>query len=133
MSERITIKTIASDLGVSHMTVSRALSGHPSVRRETREAIVKRAAELGYTRNAAARAMRGDGTQIVGLLLPNILNEFYARFANSLALACEEGGYHLIIHLTNDDALVERQSLGRLREVQAEAGTGAGRNHVISA
>ncbi len=121
MSTRVTIKTIARDLGVSHMTVSRALSNHPNVQKETREAIVKRAAELGYTKSAAASAMRGDGTRIVGLLLPNIVNEFYARFANTLAVACEAGGYHLIIHLTNDDASVEKRSLGRLREVQAEA------------
>lgn len=121
MSEKVTIKTIAKDLGVSHMTVSRALSNHPNVHKKTRETILRRAKELGYARNVAATAMRGDRTGIVGLLLPNILNEFYARFANTMAVACEEAGYHLIIHLTNDEIGVEAQSLQRLREVQAEA------------
>lgn len=121
MSGRVTIKSIAKDLGISHMTVSRALSNHPNVLKETREAVQKRARELGYVKSAAAMAMRGDGTKIVGLLLPNIVNEFYARFANTMALACEKNSYQLIIHLTNDDIEVEQQALDRLREVQAQA------------
>lgn len=103
------------------MTVSRALSDHPNVQRTTRQAVMKRALELGYVKSAAAKAMRGDSTQIVGLLLPNIINEFYARFANTLAQACEQLSYHLIIHLTNDDLELERRSLEKLREVQAMA------------
>ena len=118
---RVTIKTIARDLGISHMTVSRALSDHPNVNAETRRQILKRAAELGYVKSAVATAMRGDGTRIIGLLLPNIVNEFYARFANALAVACDARSRSLIIHLTDDDASHEQQSVRRLREVQADA------------
>ncbi len=121
MSDRVTIKSIARDLGISHMTVSRALSNHPNVSEETRRAVLARAEELGYVRSAAAKAMRGDGTRIVGLLLPTLVNEFYARFADTLAAACEEKALHLIIHLTNDEPQKERQALLRLREVQAGA------------
>ncbi|WP_380058217.1 LacI family DNA-binding transcriptional regulator [Falsihalocynthiibacter sp. SS001] len=121
MSGRVTIKSIAKDLGISHMTVSRALSDNPNVLKATREAVQKRAQELGYVKSAAAMAMRGDGTQIVGLLLPNIVNEFYARFANTMAQSCVAQGLQLIIHLTNDDYNVERLALERLLEVQAAA------------
>lgn len=121
MAARVTIKTIAKDLGISHMTVSRALSNHPNVQKETRELVKKRAAELGYVKNAAATAMRGDGTKIIGLLLPNIVNEFYARFANELASICEAFSFQLIIHLTNDDYTTEQNALQQLREVQAKA------------
>lgn len=121
MAARVTIKTIARDLGISHMTVSRALSDHPNVQKETRDLVRKRAAELGYVKNAAAMAMRGDGTKIIGLLLPNIVNEFYARFANELASICETFAFQLIIHLTNDDFVTEQHALQQLREVQAKA------------
>ena len=103
------------------MTVSRALSENPNVKKATREAVLKRASELGYVKSMAAKAMRGDETKIVGLLLPNIVNEFYARFANAMAQACKEHSYHLIIHLTNDDVKEECQSLERLCEIQATA------------
>lgn len=119
MTDRVTIKSIARDLGISHMTVSRALSNHPNVLKETRERVQKRARELGYIKSAAAKAMRGGDTRIVGLLLPNIINEFYARFANTLALACEKESLQLIIHLTGDDVQAEAEALDRLREVQA--------------
>lgn len=121
MAKRITIKSIAQDLGISHMTVSRALSNNPNVSKATRDAILARANELGYVKSAAASAMRGDATRIVGLLLPNIVNEFYARFANTLATACGQNGLHLIIHLTNDDPQAEDRAIARLREVQAMA------------
>lgn len=116
---RVTIKSIAKELGISHMTVSRALSNNPNVLQETRETIQKRARELGYVKNAAAMAMRGDGAKIVGLVLPNIVNEFYARFANAMALACDAHSLQLVIHLTNDNIDTEEQALERLREIQA--------------
>ena len=116
---RATIKSIAKDLDLSHMTVSRALSGHPNVKTATRKIILEHARKLGYVRNSAANAMRGGPTAIVGLLLPNIINEFYARFANTLALLCADQGYDLVIHLTNDEAEREYQSLVRLHSLQA--------------
>ncbi|MCR8723540.1 LacI family DNA-binding transcriptional regulator [Frigidibacter sp. ROC022] len=116
---RATIKSIARDLGISHMTVSRALSGNPNVNPETRDLILARAKEVGYVKNSAANAMRGDPTAIVGLLLPNIINEFYARFANALAMLCADLDLDLVIHLTNDDYEREQKSLLRLRALQA--------------
>ena len=121
LSKRVTIKSIARDLDISHMTVSRALSGSPHVREETRKMVEQRAAELGYVKSAAATAIRGDGSAIIGLLLPTLVNEFYARFADSLATHCEAAGLQLIIHLTADNPDQQHRSLVKLREVQAAA------------
>jgi len=103
------------------MTVSRALSNSAKVQKDTREAVLKRAREMGYVKSTAALAMRGSAPKVVGLLLPNIVNEFYARFANEISLACDERALQLIIHLTNDDAETQEQALKRLRENRAEA------------
>jgi LacI family transcriptional regulator len=121
LKKRVTIKSIARDLKISHMTVSRALSGSPHVKEETRKSVQLRAAQLGYVKSAAATAIRGDSAGIVGLLLPTLANEFYARFADSLARHCESAGLQLIIHLTADRLEQEHQSLLKLREVQAAA------------
>ncbi len=121
MSTRVTLKSIAEDLGLSHMTVSRALSGHGNVQSDTRRAVQERARTLGYVKSAAASAMRGRPTRIVGLLVPNLVNEFYALFADTMARACDAEALQLVIHVTNDDAAVEQQALQRLREVQAGA------------
>lgn len=116
---RVTIKSIARDLDISHMTVSRALSGNPNVNAETRALILSRAKELGYIKSSAAMAMRGNPTAIIGLLLPNIVNEFYARFANALGIHCASMGLDLVIHLTNDDSELEQKLLLRLQALQA--------------
>lgn len=101
------------------MTVSRALSGSEHVSAETRQTIIEHAQSIGYVRSSAASVMRGDSTAIVGLLLPNIINEFYARFANHLGILCAEAGFDLVIHLTNDDWQQETKSLIRLQSLQA--------------
>lgn len=103
------------------MTVSRALSAHPHVNAETREMVFKRAREVGYVKNRAANAMRGDSTGIVGLLLPNIINEFYARFANELGLLCSDSGLDLLVTLTNDEPAREQAGLDRLLALQASS------------
>jgi len=121
MPKRATIKSIAQDLGISHMTVSRALSDNPNVQKQTREVVRKRARELGYIRSAAAGAMRGDASSIIGLIIPNITNDFYAHFANQMAEACEAHGLQLIIHLTKDVYQAERLAINKLREIQARA------------
>ncbi len=116
---RATIKSIARDLGISHMTVSRALSGSEHVNAKTRRSIVDYAQSIGYVRSSAASVMRGDPTAIVGLLLPNIINEFYARFANHLGTLCAAAGFDLVIHLSDDDWQQEAKSLVRLQSLQA--------------
>lgn len=121
MAAKVTIKTIAADLGVSHMTVSRVLSGRPNVREELRKKILDRANELGYVKNTAALTMRGEKPPIVGLLIPNIRNEFYAHFADALTTACNEQGINLLIHLTHDDIEKEERALTLLQEAQAHS------------
>lgn len=121
MSDRVTIKSIAQELGISHMTVSRALSNHPKVNKNTRIKVLERAQKLGYVKSAAAIAIRGDKAPIVGLLVPNLINEFYARFSNKLAEICDENGWQPIIHITNDDIAREKNAILKLREIQAGA------------
>lgn len=119
MSNRPTIKSIARDLGISHMTVSRALSKRGSVSDKTREAVLNHARSVGYVKSAAAETMRGGSTRIIGLLLPNIVNEYYARLADRMADACRTSDHHLIIHITNDDREAEAEAFERLVQLQA--------------
>lgn len=103
------------------MTVSRALSSNDNVSAKTRKTVMDYAVQIGYVKSSAATTMRGTPTAIIGLLLPNIINEFYARFANALELLCTDAGFDLVIYLTNDDYPREVQSLRRLDALQARA------------
>lgn len=59
---------VAARAGVSHQTVSRVLNAHPSVRDETRRLVLEAIEELGYRRNAAARALVTRRTATIGVV-----------------------------------------------------------------
>ena len=64
------IRTLAKEIGISHMTVSRALNGSPNVASATRERVLARARELGYEIHAPARGLAMGRTETVGILYP---------------------------------------------------------------
>ena len=65
-----TQKSIAKRLGINPITVAHALNNHPRVAAKTRERVHNMAAELGYSPNRAAQALRGGRTGIIGLVTP---------------------------------------------------------------
>jgi DNA-binding LacI/PurR family transcriptional regulator len=117
----VTVKTLARQLGISHMTVSRAINNHPNVSAEVRARVLALALESGYIQSSAAKALRGLKTGTIGLLLPNIVNDFYARFAQTFGNLCAAARLNLVIHLVGEDANRERQALEQLRGLHADA------------
>ncbi|MEX0882043.1 MAG: LacI family DNA-binding transcriptional regulator, partial [Cyclobacteriaceae bacterium] len=65
MKKEITIYDIASDVGLSPTTVSRALSNHPRVRENTRKKIIESAKSLGYQSNIFAANLRKKRTNSI--------------------------------------------------------------------
>lgn len=99
----VTIRDIADDLAMSHSTVSRALADHPNVKPETKLRVQARARELGYVPNGLAQSMRGSHGPVLGLVIPDIQNEFYASMAQIVADAAAARGFHLALSITEDD------------------------------
>ncbi|MCL5108472.1 MAG: LacI family transcriptional regulator [Chloroflexi bacterium] len=79
---RVTSKELAAAAGVSPSTVSRVLNGvaHDMVSEETRARVIRLAAEMGYVPNAAARQLRTQRAQALGLLLPSIAHELAGNY-----------------------------------------------------
>lgn len=80
-----TVRTIAAELGVSAMTITRALNGHPKVSTETRRRVLAKVKEVGYDFRASSRTVRQERDRNVAihcgddkLYSDNILN-FYMR------------------------------------------------------
>lgn len=102
-TKRATLKDIAAELGLSPSTVSRALAGHSHVSQSTRSAILRAADRLGYQPNAIARALRRQSTHTIGLVVPSILNDFFALSADAIQLAAGQSGYQVMLCQTSDD------------------------------
>ncbi|MCD6551515.1 LacI family DNA-binding transcriptional regulator, partial [Thermotoga sp.] len=75
----VTIRDIAERAGVSINTVSRALNDKPDISEETKKKILKIAKELGYVKNATASSLRSKRTNIVGVIIADSANPFYAE------------------------------------------------------
>ncbi|GAA1860855.1 LacI family DNA-binding transcriptional regulator [Microbacterium koreense] len=73
---------VARRAGVGKTTASDALSGTGRVSPATRDAVLAAAAELGYTANTAARALRSGATGTIGVVLPEVLarSSYYMAF-----------------------------------------------------
>ncbi len=118
MSNSITIKDIAAKLGISHATVSRALSGHPNVSAGTRARVQAAAASLGYIPNSSARILRAGTSSLVGLIVPDVQNEVNAIFAKSIGECCAADGYQMVLSNTEEDPDLELSNIRALAEVR---------------
>ncbi|MDV6212652.1 LacI family DNA-binding transcriptional regulator [Rhodococcus erythropolis] len=110
------IDDVADAAGVHRSTVSRAFSRPEAVRTETREHVLRIAADLGYSMSPVARALRSKSSRLVPLIVPDITNPFFSELARTTAAAAETRGYHVILCITNGDA---DQTAGYLSAMQA--------------
>lgn len=110
----VTIKDIAKKANVGKSTVSRYLNNTGYVRAETGKKIQSAIEELNYKPNKIARAMVKNKTNIIGLLLPNILNRFFIEIAREIELRLNKIGYTVLLCNTENDAEKEMRYLNIL-------------------
>jgi len=81
----IGMKDIASDLGVSVVTVSKVLRNHGDIGVETRERVLKRIEELDYRPNLVARTLITGRCYVMGLVVLNLVHPFFTQIAEALS------------------------------------------------
>ena len=92
-----TIVDVARVAGVSTATVSHALNNTRYVDPQLRERVLKAAQDLGYHRNAVARGLRTKRTRSLGLIIPDIANQFFPEFARGVQDAATQAGYTVVL------------------------------------
>ena len=110
-----TIKEIARRLNVSVSTVSRALHNHPSIGLRTKMQVQKLAEELNYEPNQAAISFKQGKTYTLGVILPNLGEEFFSIAINGIEEVAIRNNYTVLIGQSHDDADRERQVLDTMR------------------
>lgn len=101
--KRITIKDLAQASGLSPSTVSRALNDHPRISQKTKKKVLKLARSMGYTPNLLARGLVTRTSFLLGLLVYDFRNPFYAELTRAIQDTAEEHGYWIIQSSTDDD------------------------------
>jgi LacI family transcriptional regulator len=94
-----TIGDVANGAGVSRSLVSRVLNGDASVRvrPETRERVLRVAAELAYTPNHNARALRLSRSGAIALIVPDVNSAIFADMLNGVEDAADEADYVVLL------------------------------------
>jgi DNA-binding LacI/PurR family transcriptional regulator len=103
-----TIRHIAAELGLSMMTVSRALRGHSNVSEETRQRVLECAERMNYRPNRSAQSLVTGKTFIAGIVIPDISHTFFAEVTQGAEEVLDEAGYDLILCHSREDPERER-------------------------
>ena len=117
----IRMKDIARELGVSVVTVSKALRDHPDISAETKERIRKLVKELHYQPNWAARSLVTGRSYTIGLVVPTLIHPFFAEASRAISTKVRPRGYNLVIASSEEDPKVEQQEIEHLLSRQVDA------------
>lgn len=110
----VTIKEIAEELGLHYTTVSRALKGNKLIKNETRELVVKKAHEMGYSPNLLAQGFRNGRSRTVAVLVPDLKHHYFSKFVSDMTDCAYANGYMTLIFQSNDNPALEKKIISSL-------------------
>jgi LacI family transcriptional regulator len=115
------MKDIAEALGVSIVTVSKALRNHPDIAAETRDRILARVKELNYRPNLMARSLVTGHSELVGLVVPDLVHPFFGEIAKALSHELRRRNFFLIVSSSDGDAALEQAEIEHLLAYRLDA------------
>lgn len=113
-TKKITLSTIAKELGVSETLVSMVLNGKAKqfhISEQTEKKVLEKADELSFTPNSFARGLRLGKSFTIGLILADISNPFYSKLAKTIEYCLSKNGYSLLFSSSDEDPLKEEKLL----------------------
>ncbi|HUV68493.1 MAG TPA: LacI family DNA-binding transcriptional regulator [Terracidiphilus sp.] len=107
----VRLKDIAEELGISIVTVSKALRDRPDVAKETKAKVLDRVKHLNYRPNLAARSLVTGRSSLVGLVVPDLIHPFFSEIAKALAAALRKKNYFLLVSSSESDPTLEQDEI----------------------
>jgi LacI family transcriptional regulator len=112
-----TLAHVAKIAGVSQMTASRALNDRPGVSRETRDEVLRIAADIGYVVNRSAQKLSGARNGVIGIITPMLDNQFVSELILGVGRAARAIHYETLVYTVFDeDRDAHRSVLGLLQQ-----------------
>jgi LacI family transcriptional regulator len=115
------MKDIANDLGISAVTVSKVLRGHPDIGAVTRERVLQRVKELKYRPNLMARGLVTGRSSLIAMVVPDLVHSFFPEIAISLSTELRKHGYSILIAWTEEDSEVQLSEMQHLMSLGMDA------------
>lgn len=114
MKAKATLKQIAKELNVSVSTVSKALNDSPEISDQTKIKIKEYAKLKNYKPNVIGLNLKNRKTKTIGVIIPNILNSFFAKVFSGIEKVADEKGYNVIMCISNESSEKEAHTLEML-------------------
>ena len=102
MRTKITLKQIATELGVSISTVSKALKDSTEISEDTRDKVKAFAKLYNYRPNNIALSLKNRKTKTIGIIIPDIVHHFFTKVINGIEEIAVKRGYNVIVGLSNE-------------------------------
>jgi len=116
----ITMTEIARLTNVSQPTVSRVLNGNRNVSADIRERVLACAREHDYQPNVLAKGLQGNKTKLLGVLMTDISNGFFAGLAREIEAEARKSGYSILLYNSGYDPQNEREFLDVVRRYRVD-------------
>lgn len=109
---RVTIKDVAKEAGVSISTVSKALNRVEGVTDETREAIENIARKMNYVPNLMGKQLKSGKTKMIGVYTDRISGPYFNSLIDEIAYESKQHGYNLNVIVSDERAVIMNSILG---------------------
>lgn len=114
MRKTVTLKTMANELGISAMAVSKALRGDGSISEETTKRVKELAKELNYCPNNIAKSLKSSRTYTIGLVISDSSMSLFASMVEEIEKTAQESSFNIILTNTFSDKEREKKAIRTL-------------------
>jgi len=111
LARHTTQKDIAEKLGVTRVTVSKALNDYPDISESMRRKVRQVAVEAGYIVDHGARSLQQRKTNTIGVVIPEVSNSFFSFVIHGIMDAAATHGYRVILTVSRENPTIERQNV----------------------
>lgn len=114
------IRQVAKKAGVSPATVSRVMNGTANVDSEKKRRVLAAIDEMGFMPNELARALFNKSSKIIGIIVPNIENAFFAELARAIEEEAYRNKFRIVLCNSQNDTEKELFNIETLNQLNAE-------------
>ncbi|MBC8374619.1 MAG: LacI family DNA-binding transcriptional regulator [FCB group bacterium] len=120
MSKPVTLQDIANRLGISKVSVSKALRGQSDIGKATTEKVLALAQELGYRPNILAQKLSAKHTRTIGLVVPKIAHHFLTQAIDAIYISANDHNYEIVMMVSEENAELERKHIETLLSMRVD-------------
>lgn len=114
---KVKIDDVAKKAGVSISTVSRVLNGYEHVSKSSKEKVEKAIKALEYTPSQAARSLASQKSNMIGIIVPDLANQYYAKMITAIEEEASKHDYSIIICNIQENISKELKYMKMLKEM----------------